>query len=267
MEETPPFPTPLTAVMLTLGSWLGVELLRVTLLPALGPVASLGVALALAVGGTATIAARNVPPPEAERIGLGGFRPALVLPLLLLVPLVLLTSELDNVLRAAVPPPEAVAAEIAEQREEARRALPTFELAVVMVGLAPVLQEFFFRGVVQQGLVQLGGPLRGVLGAAMLYSLGQASPTDPGTFLSSLLGSLVTGLVLGHVRLATRSVLAPILVSMAMAGAGLAALVYEVELPIPGFNGPAGHTPAVWLVPAALSVAAGVAWMERARRR
>ncbi len=265
-DTAPPFPGPLAAIWLTIGTWLMTGMLLGTFVEPLGPITALGVALSLGLGVTGTLAARSVPPPQAERIGLRGFSARVLPALILLVPVVLLASELDNVVRAFVPPPEA-ATPTAGPTEELSGSLFALESAIVLVGIAPVVEEFFFRGVLQQGLIAVGGITRGVLGAALLYSLGHGNLAGATGWLSATLGALATGIVLGYVRLASGSLLASILLSMSISAAGLAATNFEQALPIPGFNAPGAHTPLLWLLPAAISVGLGLVLLGRERAR
>lgn len=268
MKQPPPFPGPGMAVWLTVGSWLLAALVIGVFVTELGPIASLGLGLAVGLGGTGTLAARRVPPPQAERLGLCGFAPRLAVALVLLVPLVLLVSELDNVVRALLPVAEATKSnEGGLEAQDFVTGLFAIEAAIVLVGLAPVIEEFFFRGVIQQGLVAIGGPRRGILGAAILYALGHGNlVATPAGWVSATLGSLVVGIVLGYTRLASHSLLAPMLLSMAIAASGLVSAQLAQHLPIAGFNAPGAHTPLSWLAPAAVSVALGVFLLARERR-
>jgi membrane protease YdiL (CAAX protease family) len=238
-----------------------------TFVEPLGPITALGVALSLGLGVTGTLAARSVPPPQAERIGLRGFSARILPALILLVPVVLLASELDNVVRAFVPPPEAASPAAGPSDEALGGTLFALESAIVLVGIAPVVEEFFFRGVLQQGLIAVGGITRGVLGTALLYALGHGNLAGATGWLSATLGALATGIVLGYVRLASGSLLASILLSMSISAAGLAATNFEEVLPIPGFNAPGAHTPLPWLLPAAISVGLGLLLLGRERAR
>lgn len=266
MSETPPpFPGPLAAVWLTVGSWLLTGIVLGALVGPLGPVPALGLGLAVGLGVTGTLAARRVPPPQAERIGLQGFALRLLPAVLLLVPAVLLTSELDNVVRALLPPaaPPEVPADAARTMDEL-----AFETALVMVGIAPVVEEFFFRGVLQQGLTALGGAWRGIAGAALLYALGHGNlVATPAAWLSTLLSGFLVGLLLGGLRHVSGSVAAPLLLSMTMQAVGFASLQLRDEFPIAGFNGPGDHTPIAWLAAAAGSVALGLWLLVRERGR
>ena len=122
----PHFPTPLTALLLVLAAWF-VSMLGVTLL--IGPFSSggtptldpgfAGIAQALGFGLVATLAARRVPGPQAERLGLTPLAWR-YLPLIAMgAPLAIVASELDNLL--AIPFPaadtEAITSAFARIRE------------------------------------------------------------------------------------------------------------------------------------------------------
>ncbi|CAG0979934.1 hypothetical protein MYXO_01793 [Myxococcaceae bacterium] len=264
-EPAPPFPGPLAAVWLTIGSWLATTFVLATLVEPLGPIAALGCGLTVGLGLTGTLAARRVPPPQAERIGLRSFKARLLPVLVLLVPSVVLVSELDNVVRTIVS-----SAEAGDGTTEPAFAsgLEAIEALIVMVGILPVLEEFFFRGVLQQGLVALGGPVRGVIAAATLYALGHGNLAGSvAGWLSATAGGLVVGTLLGSVRLVSGSVLACVVLAMAIQAAGFGALRLEAWLPIPGFNAPGAHTPFAWLAGAGASVAFGLWLLLREARR
>jgi membrane protease YdiL (CAAX protease family) len=260
-EETTPFPGLLSAIWLTVGSWLLTGIVLSGFVDPLGPLPALGIGIAGGVGLTATLAARRVPPPQAERLGMRGFTPRVLLALVFLIPLVLLVSEIDNVVKALMP-----AADVGPTDLDA--GLFALESAIVMVGIAPVVEEFFFRGVLQQGLVAAHGTLAGVFTTALLYALGHGNlvGTEAG-WISTTLGSLVTGLVLGYARLASGSLLAAILLSTALSGSGVLSLQMKEELAIPGFNAGGAHTPAPWLLGAMASVGLGLALLAAERRR
>jgi membrane protease YdiL (CAAX protease family) len=251
-----PSPSPAGAVALTGLAWGVMMLVAVIATPATGITLGLALGSALGLGGAGTLAARALPKPAERRIGLRGFAPRLLLPVLLLVPAVLLASELDNWIQRlfpAVEPADAAASEPA-------LGLAALEVVLFAVLLRPVLEEFFFRGVIQQGVVAALGPVRGVALTAVLFGLVRASfgLFDPYRVLSLGLQAFLDGLLLGGLRLASGSILPGALLQMLGGAAGFAALAWQEALPIPGFNTGSGHTPLAWLAPAALSVALGV---------
>ena len=302
MSQEPTAPSPLGGLVLTLGAWALMMFVFAVLAPSAGGTLGLALGCTLGFGAVGTLAARSVPAPADQRLGLRGFRPAWLGAVLLLLPAVVLVSEIDNRVAAALgradattlrgesptdPAPGGVTfpeaadddAGPAGEAPPAPRAGPTpadplgalgvlgtLEWVLFAALLRPVLEEFFFRGVVQQGMVGQLGAAPGLLVTALLFaavraSLGLGSPT-----LMSSLGAqaLAEGLLCGLLRLATGSILPSILLQAGMAGLGVLALVAAAALAIPGFNATGAHTPAAWLFPCALSVAAGVAWLGRA---
>jgi len=259
----PPAPTPLGALVLTGLAWAVMVFVSVLATPATGGTLGLALGTALGFGGAGTLAARQIPAPAELRIGLRGFAPRLLLALVLLVPSVLLASELDNWIALLFP-----GAKDAAPEDPALDSLGTLELVLFAVLLRPVLEEFFFRGVVQQGLVAALGAGRGVVLAASLYALVRASLGIGDEYRTLTMGAqaLLDGLLLGFMRLASGSILPGILLQMGMVAVGLVAVAAKGWLPIPGFNAGGAHTPIAWLVPSALSVALGVSLLVRSVR-
>ncbi len=261
------------AFLLGLAAWLLTVMAAAPLVGWASPPTAMGVGAVLGFGGLGTLLARRLPPPVEERIGLRGFDPRLLLALLLLVPAAILASELDNLVKATIPPavpeppPDAAPGEepAAEPVELSRWLL--VEGVVVMVLLRPVVEEFFFRGVLLQGLVAHHGTVGGVAAAALLSALAETGfgvPLGPTLFVSVLLQGLAVGVLLGAVRVVSGSLLAPILLLAALRGFGGVMVLFRETLPIPGFNAPGDHTPALFLTPALLSVGLGVAALARA---
>jgi membrane protease YdiL (CAAX protease family) len=197
---------------------------------------------------------------------LRGFAARILPALILLVPVTLLASELNNIVSAFIPVPDAAPATTVPGEQPAIEGLLALELAVVQVGLAPVLEEFFFRGVLQQGLIASGGAMRGVLGTAFLSAIGHGYLEEQ-TWLAAMVSAFAAAIVFGYLRLASGSLLASILLSMAISVAGLTAMAFQHEIPIPGFNAPGAHTPIAWLLPATISVALGLLLLGRERAR
>jgi membrane protease YdiL (CAAX protease family) len=265
VSETPaPLPRPLSALALTALAWSVMVLVTLLATPAEGGVFGLALGLLLGLGGAGTLAARSLPPPAERRIGLVGFAPRLLLPLVLLVPAVLLASELDNCIAAAFFPDAKTAA-----AEATPGTLATLEWVLFAVLLRPVLEEFFFRGVVQQGVVAALGPARGVLLTATLFAVVRTSVFGADAYHAVSLGAqaLTTGLLLGFVRLSSGSILSCVLLETALEAAGVLSLALREPLQIPGFNAAGAHTPVLWLLPAALSVGLGIWLLARAAQR
>jgi len=267
------FPGALSAFVITVAA-IFLAAFVITLFGLQPDIGALGVGEAIGLGLVGTLAARRVPPPQPERLGLRGFDPHLLGYLVLLLPIVILVSELDNVIRALVPLPLPPDTTEASEALEAAGAFPgslslydKVQTAIVVVGIAPVVEEWLFRGVIQQGVVAQLGRFQGVLLAAALFAVVHTAPSLGGqTLLSPLLGSLVLGLVFGALRLASGSILAPILLSAGINAVGLIALAFDQELPIAGFNAPGSHTGFAVLAVSVTAVAFGLAPVLRGAR-
>jgi membrane protease YdiL (CAAX protease family) len=135
---------------------------------------------------------------------------------------------------------------------------------IVFVGISPLVEEFLFRGVIQQGLLQRLGLLRGVSMVALLWTLLRPAPIGGfSRFLAAAVASFALGWALGLVRIATGSILGPMLLASSWAAVGLSATVLEGKFPIPGLNVEGTHLP-VMVTLASLGV---VAWAGLAMYR
>jgi membrane protease YdiL (CAAX protease family) len=340
-ESTGPYPDPRAAFWLTLGGVVGTGFIGVFFF-GLGMLPAIGIGHAIAVGALASIAARRVAEPQAERIGLRSFDPRALPMILCLVPAILVISELDNwaadlsptasveeTTRSAdfgigqevaleIGPDESGGDEdprIFDQRtggsdlETASEADPADESAademaeatgqgapdaasgdeatppelmidpsdpwtiaqafVISAGIAPLVDEFFFRGVIQQSMVVRLGLMRGIAFVALLYTMFHlpAFPELP-RLLMGLVSSFGLGMTLGLARAATGSILAPILLASLWSAIGVLAMALRDRMPLPGMNVDGTHLP----IAIALGSFAIVAWALRevtleARRR
>lgn len=257
MSEEPPLPSPIGATVLTLLAWF-TAVLGWALLEDVGPGLALAVGLCLGFGGVGTLAARAVPPPADLRLGLRGFAPRFALPIVLLVPAIILASEIDNWVRPLFPSNpvlDSAALDAAETRFGA------LEAVITLVLLRPVLEEFFFRGVVQQGVVAHLGFPAGLLQTALLSGLASGGLTlfaGPDRAASAAAQAFFVALLLGALREGTGSLLAPILAAVLMQSAGIAFAAAAERFPVQGFTGPPGeHTPLWILAACAAPVAIG----------
>jgi sodium transport system permease protein len=262
VSEAPrPFPTPLNAVLITMMGAFFTTAIAVMISSWATPTAAIGIGTVLGLGGAGMLGAANIPPPHAERVGLRLVSRRQLFALLLLLPITLLASEVDNSVAAFFPAPDAQ--QVAEQTVEK---LPTgtdlaiVESLIVGVGLIPVVEEWFFRGVIQQGLVaSLGAPI-GILVTALFFALGHGAGMSVQAWGALVAQMLLLGLAFGYARHRTGSLLAPILLHVGMNGIGVAALAAPTLIAIPGYNAPGAHTPPWILVPSIGVVALGV-WM------
>ena len=257
-----PVPSPFACLALTLGAWLVARLTLDLVAPGAGVAPGLAAGLTLGLGVLGTLAARKVPEPAERRLGLAAPEPRDFAWLILLLPLPLLLSELDNLVVAWLGRPES------DPAEPGRDPLDTLTWGLVLVGLRPVLEEFFFRGVLLQGLVSGVGRWRGLLLDAWLFALYRAAFFGSAYAAASLGGqALVEGALLAALRLATGSLLPGMVLHGTLAALGLAAARWSGAPAVAGFNAPGAHTPPEILLPALLVVGLGSAGILRAVRR
>lgn len=268
-DQDQPFPGPFAAIFITMAAF--TSALFVTLIFSDQPIImAAGIGEAIGLGGVATLAARRVPEPQAERLGMRGFAPRLLLPLLMLLPVVILVSEVDNWVRPLFPAPEVVTEEvaeaIAEPLNEASQRYETIQTAIVAVGIQPVVNAFLFFGVILQGLVAHLGRTRGIAVTTFLYLVVHAPIADtPAGAIVLLLNVLVTCSLYCIARLATGSILAPMLLFAGLAAIHLSAIRGGTSVPqIPGFNADGDHTPLGILLVCLVAVAYGTLVLVRA---
>lgn len=291
------------ALLLTLLATLAAALVAVLFVD-LGLLPAVGLGQAIGMGAIATMAARRVSEPQADRLGLRGFELRSLIAVLCLAPLILLASEVDNIAAQLVgqdadtsatpadatsggggsaggggvkdgaqgegdvtsgadPEAEGDADADADAGDPAGTAgaahgaeavlgplidpedpWSLLQAMIVLVGISPVVEEFFFRGVLQQGLVARLGLVRGIAMVALLWTLVRPAPVDHWLrFLAASLASLVLGSALGLVRVATGSILAAILLSSVWAAVGLASLALQGRVELPGLNVEQSHLP------------------------
>jgi hypothetical protein len=194
----------------------------------------------------ALLAARLDGPPALR---LGFVRPARgsALACLLLLPSVLLISEIDNLIRAAADLPAAA--------ETTVTAADGIELALVLAGAVPLIYGVFFRGLLQPVLVERLGSVRGVLACSVL----EACAGLPGLLYSAFdwPERVATAALLGTLRQCSGSLLPALLLHAAIGAVGTAAQFGVFG--IAGFDDlTAAHTPPIWLAAATASTALGL---------
>ena len=143
------------------------------------------------------------------------------------------------------------------------------ETATVALGIVPIVEGFFFFGVIMQGLVTRLGRLRGLFLTAVLYSLVHFPASGaPGDTLVPLTSWLILGSLMGLSRLASGSILPPIGLAAGFSAIHLIAGSGQEWFSIPGFNAPGEHTSGLLLLLAACSVTLGVRqlWQEALKR-
>ena len=134
--------------------------------------------------------------------------------------------------------------------------------------LRPVVEEFFFRGVLYQGAVAFVGTRLAVVTTTLLFGLARfAFGLIFGAYAAVSFGAqaLLEGTLLGCSRAASGSLLPPILLHAALQITGIAAVSLASTLPVPGFNAPGDHTSAELIGLCSLSILLGLLLMFRSR--
>ena len=131
---------------------------------------------------------------------------------------------------------------------------------IVAVGIAPVIHEFLFRGVLQQGLVTQLGLARGVTLTALLWTMLRPVPSaSPARFAAGFVAWFAMGWLLGMVRIATGSILGSILLASLWASVGFASLALAGRVEVPGMNVDGTHLPVAVTI-ASILIVAWAAW-------
>jgi membrane protease YdiL (CAAX protease family) len=250
------FPTLGQAFILTLFAAFLQGTLFLLLLSAYGPrVAFVGISGIVAFGAVFALAAPRLGEEPAKALG---FVPAptrawIAIPFLAAV--LVLTSEIDNIVISIFPLPEE-----ALERPNIEGLAARLEWGAVLIVALPVVEELFFRGLLQPGLTRRFGPVRAVFWTALLHGLAAA------VRLPHLLPEVAArALVLGFVRHNARSLVPAIALASVFGLVHLMAI--EGVFGIPGFDDTSSpHTPLGFLVPAGFLVGIGLALCRQAGR-
>ena len=225
----------------------------------LGSPARLGIAAILAYGGAFALATRRIHDAPGEALGFVHSPHQGWMAALLLLPSIVLISEVDNVFKVLVPPRAAADA-------PTTGGLYLVEWAVLLIAVLPVVEEVFFRGLLQPPLVRAWGRTRGVLACGAIAGFA----FSVGLFNYALFPIVAArGLLLGLLRESAGSLLPGLVLNVAFGA--IAMLAMREFFGIPGFDdGNSAHTPLFWLAPAAVSTGAGIGLCRvllRARER
>ncbi|MGB0619317.1 MAG: lysostaphin resistance A-like protein [Myxococcota bacterium] len=260
----------------------------------LGEIAAQGIGRAIGFAAVASMAIQRIPPPHAQRLGLRRLEPEAVPLILCLVPAVFLMSELDNyaydwapdepsLLEALAPPVAEDDAAVdapamsdedddAESEENLVEDAPVrqwidpsdpwsfLQGLILIAALVPLIDGFFFFGVLQQGLVRRLGLFQGAFFAGLFWMLMRDYPITGATrFMVGTVSLLAMGWLLGIVRVATGTVLGPILLSSGWAAIGFVSGAYTGLIEWPGMNVEGTHLPFL-LVVGSVGIVAWATW-------
>jgi len=202
--------------------------------------ARLGIASIVGYGALLALSAPRVPDPPGAALGFSAAPSLAWIATALMLPSILLVSEVDNLFRAIYPMPSLPST-------DRPHGVALVEFAIVYTFVLPVVYELFFRGLIQPRIVEQLGRTRGVVATAALSGLSWALLGGPWAFVSRA----TEGLVFGVIREASGSLLPGLLLHVLF---GFCSTLAAMEFfGIPGFDDlSAPHTPILWLVPAAL---------------
>ncbi len=219
-----------------------------------------GMAALVAYGSLFALCAARFRQPPARQLGLGPAPASAWLAVLCLVPSLVVSSEIDNLVKALVPPPP-VPAEIVG--EPPLYLVPA--LAVVFVGVFPLVYDFFFRGVLQPLASARLGAVSGVTLTAVLS--GFAAAFLPALFSAgmwALVPSLCNALILCVVRQSSKS-LWPAFALHSLWGVAAIAAQFEA-FGLAGFDVEGAHTPGRWVAAALALTLVGLGLCRAAAR-
>jgi membrane protease YdiL (CAAX protease family) len=224
-------------------------------------VSAIGMGAIIAYGGLFALCAVRFRQPPARQLGLGPAPASAWLAVLFLAASIVVTSEIDNVVKAILPPPplpaEAVAGEAPLYLGPA--------LAVVFIGVFPLVYDFFFRGVFQPLAAARLGAVAAVGVTAFLSGFAAAFlPAMLSGGMWALVPSLCNALILCVVRQSAKS-LWPAFALHAIWGVAQIAAQYQM-FGLAGFDVEGAHTPARWLAAAVALTAVGFGLCRAAAR-
>jgi membrane protease YdiL (CAAX protease family) len=210
----------------------------------------------VAYGGAFAMGATRVPEPPGPNLGFRAPPPQAWLAVPFLLCGVLIVSEVDNVFRELVPPPEQLA-----QAEPPAGFTQLAEWLLAFALVMPLVEEVFFRGLLLPGLTRAWGSYAGIGFMALLSGIATALTAGPW----ALAYAAAAAVLLGLLRMSSGSVLPGMLLGCALGLLGV--LATRDSFGIPGFDDTSvPHTPIEYLAPAALALGVGLALCRASAR-
>lgn len=177
-------------------------------------------------GATAIVAVAWSRIPARELLYLRGFSPTLIAPMVVMaLGLIVVLSELDNILQRFLPVPEWFIDMLKELGLGEGFALGTFILLVIV---APLTEEPLFRGIMLHGFARNYGKWWAVFATAFLFG---AIHMNPWQFM----GAFLLGLAFAWWTLQTRSLL-PAIIGHALNNGMVVVTADVLQVEIQGFN-------------------------------
>jgi membrane protease YdiL (CAAX protease family) len=248
-------------VVLALVAPLG-HLLWVILLGQIGfklGISAIGMGALITYGGLFALCAARFRIPPARQLAFGPAPVSAWLAVIFLVASLVVSSEVDNVVKGlmAPQPPEP------PQPPETAPYLGA-ALAVVYIGVFPLVYDLFFRGVMQPLATTRIGVIPGVILTTLMSGFAGAFLSAVSLGLWALVPPLLNALILSILRQSAGS-LWPVLALHVLWGVALICANYQV-FGLAGFDAGGAHTPLVWVAGAALLTGVGLGLCRAAAR-
>jgi membrane protease YdiL (CAAX protease family) len=259
-EPRPPLSLEFVSVLALLAPL--IHLLWVILLGRIGlqlVISALGMGALITYGGLFALCAARFRQPPGRQLALGRAPASAWLAVLFLAASIVVTSEIDNVVKSLLPPPP--------MPSQVPEAPPYFgaALAIVYIGVYPLVYDVFFRGIYQPLATTRIGVVLGVILTALVSGFaGAFLPAMMSSGLWALVPGLLNALILCILRQSGGS-LWPVLALNALWGVAQICAQYKV-FGIAGFDAGGDHTPALWVAGAALLTGVGLGLCRTAAR-
>ena len=224
-------------------------------------ISSLGMGALVTYGGLFALCASRFRAPPARQLGFVAAPGPAWLAVVFLTSALVLSSEVDNVVKSLAPPPPPPAPSGAVTTP------PFFgiALALVYIGVYPLVYDVFFRGVLQPLATARFGAAPGVLLTTVMSGFAAAFlPAIMNGGAGALAPAFTDALVLCILRQSAGS-LWPVLALHVLWGVGLICAQYQV-FGLAGFDAGGAHTPMPWVAGAALLSGVGLGLCRAAAR-
>ncbi|HKC52220.1 MAG TPA: CPBP family glutamic-type intramembrane protease [Myxococcota bacterium] len=220
---------------------------------------AIGMGAIITYGGLFALSASRFRLPPGRQLAFVRAPASAWLAVLFLAASMVVTSEVDNVVKSLLPP-KPVPPHLAEARPYLGEAL-----AIVYIGVFPLAYDLFFRGIFQPLATTRIGVVPGVIATALISGFASAFvPAALSIDLWMLVPALLDALILCILRQSAKSLL-PVIALHALWGVAQIGAQYKV-FGLAGFDAGGDHTPAIWVGGAALLTAVGLALCRAAAR-
>jgi membrane protease YdiL (CAAX protease family) len=221
-------------------------------------ISAIGMAALVTYGGLFALCASRLRGPPARVLGFVAAPGPAWLAVVFLLGTIVLTSEVDNVLKAWHPPTP-------QPPESAAPPYYGAALAVVYIGVFPLVYEVFFRGVLQPLATTRLGVVPGLMLTTAMSGFGASFLIAvSGDALAVLVPAFIEALVLSILRQSAGSLL-PVLALHTLWGVVMICAQYHV-FGLAGFDAGGAHTPTPWVAGAALATGIGLGLCRVAAR-